>query len=323
MKPKYTGHDTFPLRYGWLYKSANHLNNNKKLLASNDESTREAIVELGVGKNMVNAMRYWSDCSGTIDLDKQNVTENGAYLFGNAELEGKDPYLEKAGSIWLLHFWLNFNYEYLTAYRYFFNYSSSLHFEKSQLVENLLADERNLFVDESRQIFNNEITDEQRIQAEKHRKTVTKDIDCFLNTYCHKVKKGKKNDQFNEDYFSSPLSELNLLHDNGGGYYISDLGDRPDLPIEIFIYSLIEYAKKGHGETGDKNIKFEDILVDPCSPGRIFRLSEAGLDNKLHKTQIKTKNAISWNSTQGLRQITIKNSLMKSSERFLNEFYGK
>ncbi|MBL4772978.1 MAG: DUF4007 family protein [Alcanivoracaceae bacterium] len=51
MKAKFTGHDTFPFRYGWNYKAVNHLNFGGKLQTSNDEKTQEAIIELGVGKN--------------------------------------------------------------------------------------------------------------------------------------------------------------------------------------------------------------------------------------------------------------------------------
>ena len=82
MKQKFTGHDTFPLRYGWLYKAVNHLNNNNKLLASSEDDSRKTIVELGVGKNMVNAIRYWAECASVIDIDKQQVSKYGAYLFG-------------------------------------------------------------------------------------------------------------------------------------------------------------------------------------------------------------------------------------------------
>ena len=135
MKAKFTGHDTFPLRYGWLYKAVNYLNLGGKLQTSNEEKTREAIVDLGVGKNMVNAIRYWSESSSVVNVNSvdQIVSDNGIYLFGSKNTIGKDPYLEQIGSIWLIHFWLNFNYEYLTSYRYFFNYSNVQYFEKSKL----------------------------------------------------------------------------------------------------------------------------------------------------------------------------------------------
>ena len=140
MKAKFTGHDTFPLRYGWLYKAVNYLNCGFKLQTSNEEKTREAIVELGVGKNMVNAIRYWAESSSVVDVETKNntvdhiISNNGKYLFGSDSEQGKDPYLEQLASIWLIHFWLNFNDGILTSYRFFFNYSNVQHFEKVKLI---------------------------------------------------------------------------------------------------------------------------------------------------------------------------------------------
>jgi hypothetical protein len=115
MKAKFSGHDTFPLRYGWLYKAVNHMNSGHYLKTSTNEDVEKAVIELGVGKNMVNAIRYWSDCTGVI-FDKVNkdpyVTELGNYIFGDFDThQGKDPYLEQKGSIWLIHFLLNFDDE--------------------------------------------------------------------------------------------------------------------------------------------------------------------------------------------------------------------
>ena len=50
MEPKFSGHETFPLRYGWLFKSANLLNIKGNLSTSSAKDVQEAIVELGVGK---------------------------------------------------------------------------------------------------------------------------------------------------------------------------------------------------------------------------------------------------------------------------------
>ena len=327
MKAKFTGHDTFPLRYGWLYKAVNHLNNNNKLLASSEDDSRKTIVELGVGKNMVNAIRYWAECASVIDIDKQQVSKYGAYLFGtDTEKAGKDPCLEHLGSIWLLHFWLNFDPETLTAYRYFFNHSNSQYFEKAQLTESLINAEKNLLHSEKNDnssIATKESDEEQEAATSKknetHKKTVKKDIDCFINTYCHKVKKSKTLNSINEDYFSSPLSELNLIHDNGGGYYNSTLGERTDLPIEVFIYAIIRYVQS----KDIFNISFNDLLSSPCSPGRIFRLSKAGLDHKLYLAQLRTKNAIALNHTQGHHQVTINKKIMKNSTKYLDEMYDE
>lgn len=305
MKAKFTGHDTFPLRYGWLYKAVNYLNNNNKLVTSNENSTREAIVELGVGKNMVNAIRYWADSSSIIASDGEAASLNGLYLFGNDKTKGKDPYLEQLGSVWLLHFWLNFNTEHLTAYRYFFNYSNVQHFEKTKLLDDCSEGAKVLI----KGFISNE-------------STIKKDIDCFLNTYCRKQKTPKKNAGINEDHFSSPLSELNLLQENSGGFYVGNLTARPDLPIEIFIYALIRFVQVETSDSKTNTIDFDALLAKPYSPGRIFRLSENGLGQKLDEAQEFSKGNIAWVDTQGLRQVKIEQSALDNPKGYLDTFYG-
>lgn len=313
MKAKFTGHDTFPLRYGWLYKATNYLNSGFKLQTSNEDKTREAIVELGVGKNMVNAIRYWSESSSVIDIVTTNntvdhtVSANGVYLFGDKNNRGKDPYLEQSASIWLLHFWLNFNDDILTSYRYFFNYSNVQHFEKSKLIIDCS--------DMARKLVTNEIGNEG---------TLKKDIDCFLNTYCKKFKSitSKKKSVIDEDHFTSPLSELNLIQDNGSGFYVSDLIERPELPVEIFIYALIIFTQLETQDSHINNVDFESLLTKPYSPGRIFRLSESGLGQQLDKAQEFSNGDISWIDSLGLRQVNIKSETLTSPISYLDRYYG-
>lgn len=47
-------HETFALRYSWLTKGFQAFHSDKTVFSS-DKST----IELGVGKNMVNAIKYW------------------------------------------------------------------------------------------------------------------------------------------------------------------------------------------------------------------------------------------------------------------------
>ncbi|MCC4832820.1 DUF4007 family protein [Shewanella sp. 10N.7] len=313
MKAKFTGHDTFPLRYGWLYKAVNHLNNKGKLQTSNEQSTRDAIVELGVGKNMVNAIRYWAEATSIIDVtNKANViehtvSETGQYLFEGLGGNERDPYLEKVGSIWLVHFWLNFDSKLLTSYRYFFNFSNIQHFEKSKLTSDC--------IETAKKLVSNDIGNES---------TIKKDIDCFLNTYCKKFKSAsvKKKSGVDEDHFTSPLAELNLIQDNGGGFYVSDLTERPELPIDIFIYCLIKFAQIETAESKINNVDFESLLTKPYSPGRIFRLSESGLGQKLDEAQEYTAGDISWIDSLGLRQVKIDLNTLNSPIAFLDKYYG-
>lgn len=313
MKAKFTGHDTFSLRYGWLFKAINYLNSGYKLQTSNEEKTREAIVELGVGKNMVNAIRYWAESTSVINaISKNNTIDHevsavGKYLFGSPLQKGKDPFLEHTASIWLVHFWLNFNEEILTSYRYFFNYSNVQHFEKSKLLSDCS--------EAAKKLVTNDIGNEA---------TLKKDIDCFLNTYCKKFKSTstKKKYFIDEDHFTSPLAELNLIQDNGAGFYVSDITERPDLPVEIFVYGLLLFVKLETVDSKVNAVDFEALLSKPQSPGRIFRLSESGLGQKLDEAQAYTNGEISWIDSLGLRQVKVEKGAITDPLRILDRYYG-
>src|SRR5262245_44093444 len=87
---RYSGHDTFPCRYTWLPKAVHHLNGNINLFADEDD----AMVQLGVGKNMVRAIRFWADAAEiAIPAPKQGlaVSEFGSALLGPG---GYDRFLE-------------------------------------------------------------------------------------------------------------------------------------------------------------------------------------------------------------------------------------
>ncbi len=315
IKAKFTGHDTFPLRYGWNYKAVKHIAAGNFLKTSKQEDVTKAIVSLGVGKNMVNAIRYWADAcnliNDTINAD-QTITTLGDYIFGSTIVDnelayGKDPYLEKTGSIWLLHFLLNYNEENLTAYRYFFNYSNVQHFQKDKLLSDFEAEAKRL-------------TNTDSIGAN----TLKKDMDCFFNTYSRKAKNvnAKKGLKVDEDDFNSPLAELSLINEQGGGFYISDLAERESLPTPIFIYALLCFFEKETQESGVSTIDFDSLLRKPCSPGRIFRLSESGLGQKLNDAQQLTKHGIEWVDSQGLRQVKIDTALLTQPLLFLDLYYG-
>ncbi|MCW8884756.1 MAG: DUF4007 family protein [Motiliproteus sp.] len=310
MKPKFTGHDTFPLRYGWLFKAIN-LINNKGLLSSSDPSKAAiSISALGVGKNMVNAIKYWSEATQVISSGMkdravvQDVTPLGAKIFD--ESTGVDPYLEDIGTIWLLHFVLNFEDSNLTAYRYFFNYSNNIYFEKTKFVEDLFEDAGRLTTSDSFKAA-----------------TVKKDVDCFLSTYTSKSYStgGKKGRVVDEDHFLSPLSELGLLRDLGRGFYQCELDDRPTLPLQIFIYALIQYFHLVNQGSNVNQVSFEDILSRPLSPGRIFKLSEAALGRLLDESVTAYKSDITWVDSLGLKQVSISQLLLDHPEDLLDDYY--
>ena len=65
-------------------------------------------MEIGVGKNMVRAIRFWGTAARLITDDPHNArgrealcvpTRRGQALFGGG---GWDPYMEDPGTLWLL-----------------------------------------------------------------------------------------------------------------------------------------------------------------------------------------------------------------------------
>lgn len=92
--PSFSGHETFPFRYGWLKKGVDGLENDPFIFCRED-----AMVKLGVGKNMVRSIRHW--CL-TLGLAKQEGRALVPSEFGKRLLNddrGYDPYLEDVGTI--------------------------------------------------------------------------------------------------------------------------------------------------------------------------------------------------------------------------------
>ena len=105
-RPCFSGHETFPLRYGWLQKAY-------EAVAGADSPKEavhifrdpESITRFGVGKNMVGSIRYWATAAGILTETDGGLEVSwlGDMLFGET---GTDPYLEEDASLWLLHWHL-------------------------------------------------------------------------------------------------------------------------------------------------------------------------------------------------------------------------
>ena len=101
-KFKFSGHQTFVFRFGWLEKGVRGVNEHPDLFSRED-----ALVLLGVGKNMVESIRYWCSVTQLLEPATQNVegVSNGlspTKIARNLLLDGEwDPFLEDDASLWL------------------------------------------------------------------------------------------------------------------------------------------------------------------------------------------------------------------------------
>ena len=242
-KLKFSGHQTFAFRYGWLEKGISFV---KSGMSFSDE---KAVVELGVGKNMVASIKYWLEMFGLVNDGE--VSDFALRMFD--EEMGWDPFLEDNGSLWLLHWKLMSENNGISAGHVIFSHMHKPEFTKQDVAKTALK----LFGHEKGMPSNN---------------TLLRDIDCYLRSYCD-TKVIKKN-KVNEDSFNCPLLELGLIHStNDSELYKFSIGQKVSLSPEIIGFALCEYMRRSNKSI----MNIQNVLYHEGSPGQVFMLDENSL----------------------------------------------
>ncbi len=251
-------HETFHPRYGWIKKGFD-------AAASDSEAflRPDAAVTLGVGKNMVRAIRYW--CRAFKVITELPGSEHSRMLvaeptaFGTALLadEGWDPYLENPASLWLLHWQLLKAPCFAPAWYAVFNgtYIGSV-------TDSALLREVEL------------MRDAHPAWADVVDASLKKDVDCLLRMYAPRRAKNKSL----EDTLDSPFGALGLIGavEADRHLYNIQMGPKEGLSDEVVMYSILDFMA-GRAAAGGKTVLFSRLAYDENSPGRIFRLGESDL----------------------------------------------
>lgn len=295
IKYTFSGHDSFQCRQLWLKKGYDFVQAGKNF---NDE---DAVIQLGVGKNMVSSIRFWLKAFNIID-SKDIPTEFGERLFDDEN--GYDPYLEDEASLWLLHY---------------------------QLVKNGIASIYSIIFNELRKeklFFNKETFlnyvkrfSEGNSDLNYNENTVAKDFIVFINLY---ISDPESSDV--EDSFAGILSELGLLKiinteykDEQGRlkkkieYYIES-NERDNLHEAVILFSILDNPNYGN------SISLNSLEFDLNSPGSIFALNRAGLMNKISEIVSEFQN-ITFTDQAGIKELQFKKK--SDSYKILEAYYGK
>ena len=280
-KGHFTGHETFPLRYLWLYKAYKEVADvRKKKYRKNPFLDPDAIATFGVGKNMVNSIRHWALACKVIKDGEDGLFEPddiGEFLF-DPEI-GHDPFMEKEATLWLIHWMVAGRWGRTSTWYYAFNYFSERKFEREDLVKSI----RNLCEDLG--------------WKRTSETTIKRDVDCFLRSYVH-----RGDEKFSEDSIESVLSELELITTAGSHMYEFNYGPKPNLPEGIFLYSLNEFW---HDQIPSQNSASVEILTyAPGSPGRVFKLDEQSLVERLVGIGESSEGRFQWTDTSGIRNVS-------------------
>jgi len=274
IKYVFSGHETFPFRYTWLPKGVGSILESPNLFAQED-----ALVTLGVGKNMVRAIRHWCTATGVIErVDHRGhaeVTNLGLSLLGGG---GWDPFLEDPGTRWLLHWQLIKKPRPASTWHLAFTRWNTDRFGRDELVDWLLGFARSVS------------------GTRPTRASLRRDVDVFIRTY---VPAQAKRERPLEDTFDCPLVELGLLEEVERGLYRFARGPKPTLPDDIFVSALIDYWLLR--APNERTLSFESILHGLGSPGAAFKLSENALAERLERLPEWT--GLTFDDTAGMRNV--------------------
>ena len=284
----FQGHNTFLCRLSWLKKGYDFI------AGGHGFNDADAVVRLGVGKNMVDAIRYWLRAFGL--TNEADELQGAAHeLLGPA---GCDPYLEDDATLWYLHYLLVKTGRaslYCLAFNEFRKQSFS--FNRAQLTQ---------FV--------------QRRNAELghpplNANTLDADLTIFIRGY---APTGKERERFDvEEETTGLLQELGLLtvtKRDEVRYHLDNL-ERPELPWQVVLRVIL--AHESYGDT----ISFSDLEVAPDSPGLVFALNEQGLFAKITAMMAAFPAAVVYSSTAGNRVLTLKRELI-DIEEVMQQYYG-
>lgn len=284
-----SGHESFPCRYTWLPKAVRGLDADPRLFAEEEH----AMVDLGVGKNMVRAIRFWSLATGMAVVESKGaapvLTNIAVSLFlGERPL---DPFLEDRRTLWLLHWNLSTNPQTpLLAWDYFLNRWQEPELTPSMAVRAL------------EKVASGEDDRASRATLEQH-------FDTFLHTYV--PTRGRKGD-VQEDNLDCPLVELQLIIkagdreiDRSSGkrepIYVFRREEKPDITPELFIYCLNDFWQKRHAS--EATLPLRDVAHGYGSPGQIFKLPEDDIRARVEDLDQGSEGLFSYAESANLQQI--------------------
>lgn len=243
---RFSGHESFVCRYGWLPKAYQAVLADPELLRDDER----AMHTLGIGRNMVKSLQFWCEATGVLDPVPGQGHQPG--LVGRTLLDpehGWDPHLESLEALWLLH-WRLCSGAGLAAWSEVFSEGRLVRFDRQRLIGALA----------------------QRAESAARplaASTLEQHASIFLQTYYQAERSG-------DDTSWSPLQDLSLLRaakeEDGRIVFSTDLRAPIGLSLRVFAIALIAFATPD-GQ-GTASVDFQRLLKGARSPGVIFRLDE-------------------------------------------------
>ncbi|WP_420469872.1 DUF4007 family protein [Brevundimonas sp. FT23042] len=288
---RFSGHESFACRYAWLPKACRALADNPRLFTDEDD----AMVKLGLGKNMVRSLRFWVDAMGLVKISDRGrhmeLNDFAEAIFGEG---GLDPYLEDETTLWLLHWNLSSKTSGpIFAWDFLISRWPRPEFTRSEALAAFRVES-------------------DAMGGEHSDVTLAQHLDVFLHTYLP----GRAAANMGaEDSLDGPLVELSLLQPIGerrqeAGRWEPVYGFRreakPEISQALFDYCLLDFARRR--EASDRTLTFRTVAVLPGSPGQVFKLPEGDVRARLEEVRPEGRAGFSYQSSSVQGQVVLSES---------------
>ena len=259
MAMKFRAHDTFFIRKGWLSKGMERIVEKPDLFVDKNENPMDV---LGIGSNMVKALRYWLQTVGLTQEPKsgrrtQTLTPLGKQIYDN------DCYIEELGTLYLLQYKLASQDEEATAWYYFFNEFSMSEFTKEEFVQSL--QNYILMADDGNPVAIRSLND---------------DFACIINTYLPRYKSNPEKVS-PENNIDCPFGELGLVDiaNKKQKTYKKSIPSAKSLNPWVVLAIIMDRAE------GRNEIALNELLTMPCNIGKVFNLDAITMLDVLHEIE--------------------------------------
>lgn len=256
----------------------------------------DAISAFGVGKNMVSAIRHWALACGVMR------EADGGYLVGSTAREivsdgGLDPYAENPSTAWLAHWQLAGHCFRSTTWYWLFNHVTAPTFTRQELEEPLAR-------------YARELDPKHRLSVS----TISRDLETCLRSYAPRAAGGSP-----EDFAEPLLGELGLLQEVHKGQYAFRRGPKASLHDGVFAYALVDFWDRE--AEGQSSLAFETVAYAEGSPGRVFKLDEESIAQRLIALSDSTGRRLEWTDSAGLRQVHRKHMTREDIKNMIRRAY--
>ena len=256
MAMKFRAHDTFFIRKGWLSKGIERVVAKPDLFIDKNDNPMDI---LGLGTNMVKALRYWLQVVGLTEEPASGRRLQTLTNFGR-EVYNNDRYIEELGTLYLLQYQLAKQKCEATAWYFFFNEFNMTEFTKEEFVQEL---QNRIMMSE----------DDSTVAL----RSLNDDFTCIVNTYLprYKTSPDKVSPENNIDCPFGELGLIDIANKKNRTYKKTMPAAKSFNPWVVL--AVIEDQADQRDEIG-----LNELLTSPCNIGKVFNLDAITMLEILH-----------------------------------------